>query len=201
MRKRIEKGFEMIQRQSRQVVYVITRRICSHALIMLSLLAIVACTSNSTESSRSEAFKQYETIIRWSQWDAAADFLSQEYLKENPVTRLDMDRLRLFRVTQYTLRSTSIYDEGMTAHQTVEIRLFNNTQAVERTIIDEQDHESTLVVDQQIVVEGIVEGAGLDHRDLSRRLRPLLHRGFANSLAPIHPRQTRETLEKINLHR
>ena len=86
------------------------------------MLAAVACTGNQVEESRSEAFKQYETIIRWSQWDAAADFIAQEYIAENPITRLDMDRLRLFRVTAYTIRSTGIYDEGMTARQVVEIR-------------------------------------------------------------------------------
>ena len=103
------------------------------------LLAITACSSNQVEKNRSEAFKQYETIIRWSQWDAAADFIAPEYLAENPITRLDMDRLRLFRVTSYTIRSTGIYDEGMTARQVVEIRMFNKNLGVERAIIDEQE--------------------------------------------------------------
>jgi len=109
------------------------------SLFTLALLVIAACTSNPVEKSRSEAFKQYETIIRWSQWDAAADFVSPEYQVEHPITRLEMDRLRLFRVTSYTLRSTGVFDEGMTARQTVEIKMFNTQQAVERTIIDEQE--------------------------------------------------------------
>jgi hypothetical protein len=106
-------------------------------LLLVALLA--ACASNQAEKSRSEAFKQYETIIRWSQWDAAADFIAPEYLEENPISRLDMDRLRLFRVTSYTIRSTGVYDEGMTARQVVEIKMFNTHQAMERTIIDEQE--------------------------------------------------------------
>jgi hypothetical protein len=109
-------------------------------LALLALgLALAACTPNPAEKSLGEAFKQYETIIRWSQWDAAADFIAPEYLQEDPITRLDMDRLRLFRVTAYTVRSTGVYDEGMTARQTVEIRMFNTRQAVERTIIDQQE--------------------------------------------------------------
>jgi hypothetical protein len=108
-------------------------------LTLLCVLALVACTANPAEKSRSEAFKQYETIIRWSQWDAAADFISLEYQEEHPITRLEMDRLRLFRVTSYTLRSTGVFDEGMTARQTVEIKMFNSQQAVERTVIDEQE--------------------------------------------------------------
>ena len=108
-------------------------------LLILSATVLAACSSNQVDKSRSEAFKQYETIIRWSQWDAAADFIAPEYQAEHPITRLEMERLRLFRVTAYTIRSTGIYDEGMTARQVVEIRLFNTHQAVERTIIDEQE--------------------------------------------------------------
>jgi hypothetical protein len=77
--------------------------------------------------------------VRWSQLDAAADFVAPEYLVEHPITRLQMERLRLFRVTAYTVRSTGVFDEGLTARQVVEIKLFNARQAVERTIIDEQE--------------------------------------------------------------
>jgi len=108
---------------------------------LLGLLVVVAaaCTPNPVEKSLGETFKQYETIIRWSQWDAAVDFIAPEYLEEHPITRLQMDRLRLFKVTNYTIRSTGIFDEGRTARQSVEIRMFNTHQAVERTIIDDQE--------------------------------------------------------------
>ena len=109
------------------------------AALLAAAILLAGCPSNQVEKSRSETFKQYETIIRWSQWDAAADFLAPEYLAENPITRLYMDRLRLFRVTAYTLRSTAILDDGMTARQVVEIKMFNANQAVERTIIDDQE--------------------------------------------------------------
>jgi hypothetical protein len=111
----------------------------SALLLALVIFSLASCSSNQVDKSRGEAFKQYETIIRWSQWDAAADFVSPEYLEEHPISRLELDRLRLFRVTSYTLRSTGVYDEGMTARQVVEIKMFNNQQAVERTIIDEQE--------------------------------------------------------------
>lgn len=111
----------------------------TNLLIALAVAALAACTPNPVEKSRGETFKQYETIVRWSQWDAAADFIAPEYLVEHPITRLEMDRLRLFRVTAYTVRSTAMFDEGLTARQVVEIKLFNANQAVERTIIDEQE--------------------------------------------------------------
>ena len=116
-------------------------RLMKRAALMLSLAAITlaACTPNQVEKTRGETFKQYETIIRWSQWDAAVDYISPEYLKEHPITRLELDRLRLFKVTSYTLRSAGVFDEGMTARQVVEIKMFNSRQAVERTILDEQE--------------------------------------------------------------
>lgn len=107
--------------------------------LLLAAVLLAACSTNQVEKSRGEALKQYETIVRWSQWDAAADFIAPEYLVENPITRLDMDRLRLFRVTAYTVRSAGVFDEGLTLRQAVEIKLFNAHQAVERTIIDEQE--------------------------------------------------------------
>ena len=108
-------------------------------MLAVVLLAVAACTPSNVEKSRGETYKQYETIIRWSQWDAAVDFIAPEYLEEHPISRLDMDRLRLFKVTAYTIRSTGIYDEGMTARQVVEIKMFNTHQAVERVILDEQE--------------------------------------------------------------
>ena len=118
-----------------------TLKLIARTGIMLSLAVIVAaaCTPNQVNQERGEAFKQYETIIRWSQWDAAADFISADYQKEHPITRLEMDRLRLFKVTAYTVRSTGIFDEGMTARQTVEIKMYNKTRGLERTIVDEQE--------------------------------------------------------------
>ena len=115
------------------------RSILTALILAVTTMALAGCPSNQAEKSRGETFKQYETIIRWSQWDAAADFIAPEYLAEHPITRLEMDRLRLFRVTAYTIRSTGVYDEGMTARQVVEIKLFNANQAVERTILDEQE--------------------------------------------------------------
>jgi hypothetical protein len=110
-------------------------------LLMVNLLVafgLSACIPSQLEKSRSEAFRQYEIIVRWSQWDAAADFISPEFLAENPISRLELDRLRLFKVSQYTIRSVNVLDEGMTATQVVEIKMFNSTQGTERSIIDEQ---------------------------------------------------------------
>ena len=99
---------------------------------------LTACPQTKEDKDLSETLLQYETIVRWAQWDAAVDFVAVEYQLENPITRLDLDRLRLFRVTQYVVRSSTPIDEGNGLLQVVEIRMFNKNQARERSIIDEQ---------------------------------------------------------------
>jgi hypothetical protein len=108
-------------------------------ILLLSLTTLLAgCPQTKEDKDLSETLKQYETIVRWAQWDAAIDFVSMEYQVENPITRLDLDRLRLFRVTQYVVRSSAPIDDGNGLIQVVEIRMFNKNQARERSIIDEQ---------------------------------------------------------------
>jgi len=101
-------------------------------------MLLSGCPQTKEEKGLTESLQQYETIIRWAQWDAAADFIAPEYLQENPITRLDMDRLRLFKVTQYIVRSSAPVDAGKGLIQVVEIRMFNKNQARERSIVDEQ---------------------------------------------------------------
>ena len=108
-------------------------------LVILGLATLLtACPKTKEESDLSDTLLKYDTVVRWAQWDAAVDFVSPEYLDEHPVTRLDLDRLRLFRVTQYTVRSAVNVDEGKGLMQEVEIRMFNKNQARERTVLDEQ---------------------------------------------------------------
>ena len=108
-------------------------------LLILGMATLLSgCPQTKEDKDLSETLKQYETIVRWAQWDAAVDFISMEYQEENPITRLDLDRLRLFRVTQYNVRSSAPINEGRGLLQVVEIRMFNKNQARERSIIDEQ---------------------------------------------------------------
>lgn len=109
--------------------------------LLLALLALLlaACASTSgIDKSRADTLEQYEAMIRWSEWDSAINFIAPEYLREHPISQLDLERLRLFRVTAYTVRSAQLYDDGKTFVQGVEIRLFHKSQAVEKAIMDEQ---------------------------------------------------------------
>ena len=113
-------------------------RVLSPSLALIAVLLVACATASGIDKSRADALEQYEALIRWSEWDGAINFLAPEYVQEHPITQLDIERLRLFRVTAYTVRATQIYDEGRTMTQTVEIRLFNKSQAVEKSIVDQQ---------------------------------------------------------------
>ncbi len=108
-------------------------------ILMLGVAALLsACPQTKEGKTLSDTLEQYETMIRWAQWDAAVNFISLDYQEDNPITRLELDRLRLFRVTNYLVRSSVPVDDGNGLLQSVEIRMFNKNQARERSIIDEQ---------------------------------------------------------------
>lgn len=108
------------------------------SIVLLAILAVACASNSSIDKGRSHALDQYESMIRWSEWDGAINFIAPEYLEEHPISNLELERLRLFRVTAYTVRSTQLYDEGLTMTQVVEIRLFHKARAVERSITDQQ---------------------------------------------------------------
>ena len=107
-------------------------------LLIFAAFILAGCPQTKEETGLSATLSRYESLVRWAQWDAASDFVAPEYIEAHPITRLDMDRLRLFKVTQYDVRSAVQVDNGDGMLQVVEIRMFNKHQARERTIIDEQ---------------------------------------------------------------
>jgi len=101
-------------------------------------LLLAGCPQDKQSKDLTETLEQYEIIVRWAQWDAALAFVSPEYQEEHPISNLEIERLRLFKVTSYNLRSSTPVDDGNGLHQVVEIKLFNKNQVRERTIINEQ---------------------------------------------------------------
>lgn len=133
-------------------------------IIMFGLAGLLlACPQTREKKRLAETLKQYETIIRWAQWDAAVDFISAEYQQEHPITRLEMDRLRLFRVTRYRLRSSTPVDEGMGLLQVVELHIFNKNQVRERIIIDEQYWKYNEQRDRWLLHSGLPDPTQTDY--------------------------------------
>ncbi len=108
-------------------------------LAMIALAVVTGCTTPKKDKSLEETLSQYEAMVRWSEWDGAVGFVAPEYLEKHPITRLDVDRLRLFRVTSYTVRSSTPIDGGLGLVQVVELRMYNKNRAVEQTVMDQQE--------------------------------------------------------------
>lgn len=108
------------------------------AVTLFLALLLVACVPPKKQKDLDNRLLQYEQMVRWSQWDGAATFIAPEYLEEHPITNLDMERLRLFRVTSYTVRSAAPLGDGNDFSQVVELRMFNRNQATEKVLIDQQ---------------------------------------------------------------
>lgn len=107
--------------------------------LLLATLLLAACVTPQRDKDLETTLQQYESMIRWSQWDGAVAFIAPSFLEEHPITMLDIERLRQFRVTNYAVRSSTPYDEGNGLRQMVQIRLFNRNFATERAILDQQD--------------------------------------------------------------
>jgi len=101
-------------------------------LILLGLLG--ACdTLNEKDMQRTETMDRFEAIVRWNQFDSMIDFMHPDWLEENPVTSLEIERLHQFRVSQYTARQVlSDADGGI--DRLVQLRLYNKHTAREKVV-------------------------------------------------------------------
>jgi hypothetical protein len=109
------------------------------ALAAIGMVLLSACETKQQEQTLESVLTAYEKAIRWSEWDMAVEFLGYDNEGEDFPTPLDLDRLRLFRVTGYEVRSATPSSDGLEFRQAVEIRMFNKSQAVERVLRDRQE--------------------------------------------------------------
>jgi len=102
---------------------------------MVSLLGLLgACgTLDEKDKKRTETMDRYEAIVRWNQFDSMVDFMHPDWLAENPVTSLEVERLHQFRVSQYTVRQVLSDSEGG-VNRLVQLRMYNKHTAREKVV-------------------------------------------------------------------
>ncbi len=103
-------------------------------LAALLLAGLAACAGNQVQRAGTETMDAWESLVRWSQFDALVDFIHPDYLEVNPISRLDIDRLHQFRVTEYRVRQIVATPDGKTIDRVVRIRLFHVHSARERVL-------------------------------------------------------------------
>ncbi len=110
-------------------------RLIKLLIVVVLALGLCACaSSNKRDRTETEIMDQYSALVRWSQFDAMPDYMHPEWLMENPVRDLDIERLRQFRVTGYRVRQVISVDEGNGVDRVIQLRLYHIHTAREREI-------------------------------------------------------------------
>lgn len=104
-------------------------------LLLATALILAACAgTGQAERERQQAMDRWESLIRWNEHDALVDMIHPDWLAENPIPELDLERLRQFRATQYRVRQVIADPDGLGVERHVEIRLYHVHSARERVI-------------------------------------------------------------------
>lgn len=104
------------------------------SLVLLCLLLASACGTSSSVRERQAAMDRWEVLVRWNQFDNLVDFIHPDYLAENPVTNLDIDRLNQFRVTEYRVRQVLVSPDSDEVQRQARIRLYHVHTGRERVV-------------------------------------------------------------------
>lgn len=113
-----------------------TQRLLLRALTLITLALLLAgCPVQNKQSMRqTETLDRFEALVRWSQFDALVDFMHPDWLEENPVSALDVDRLKQFQVSQYRVRQIVATEDESGIERLVDLRIYHLHTARERTI-------------------------------------------------------------------
>lgn len=111
------------------------RPIASWLLALLIGLTATACGTLPKERKQEETLNLFRQTLRFSEYEALLGFIDTEYLEENPITRLEVNRLKQFKVSGYKVRSVVASEDGDTLNQVIELRLYNVRTAAERRVL------------------------------------------------------------------
>jgi hypothetical protein len=114
---------------------------------LLALTVLAGCSGGPPERERQERIQAWESVVRWAEHkDGLLDFIHPDWLAENPISTLDIDRLQQFRVTEYRVRQVIASPDGMELDRRVQLRLYHVHTARERVI----DHREIWRYDEDL---------------------------------------------------
>jgi hypothetical protein len=105
---------------------------------LVALCAGCGGLSTQTEGDALQvALNAYENALRWGGFDQAVKYIDPETLKQHPLTELDVERYKQFRVISYT-EQPPVPVAKHEISQVVEVGVVNVNTQIERTVIDRQ---------------------------------------------------------------
>jgi hypothetical protein len=107
------------------------------ALLLIALMLSGCASLGAQRTPRDDMLYSYVSAVRWSDFDAALNFVDPEVRLANPISDLERERYKQYQVAGYDVKSGSEPGEGL-YEQVVEIRLVNRHTQTERVITDRQ---------------------------------------------------------------
>lgn len=111
------------------------------AALLAFVLALAGCGSSQKADVKilEQTLRDYASAVRWGDDPALAlAFVDPEVLREKPVDKLELDRLRQVQVAGYRERPYAFTGE-LRVRQVVQIELVNRHTQQARSIVDVQD--------------------------------------------------------------
>lgn len=84
-----------------------------------------------------KAAESYEAAISWEDFEMAANFMSEQNHRKEPVLP-DKNFLKKIKITSYEVKNLKIYNEKSMVEQTVEIKYYNTDYLIEKVVDDNQ---------------------------------------------------------------
>jgi len=102
-------------------------------LLITLLLTLVACSPPKKENF-DNSMTTIEQLTRWNEFAGIVNMMDPEYLKDNPVSDLDIQRLKQFRTSSYTVTQKQMAADEKSYRQTVIVKMYSVHNPVEREI-------------------------------------------------------------------
>ena len=109
-------------------------RILIKLTIITLLLTLSACSNPKRDKSFEVSIKQMEKLVRWSEYEGVMNMIDPDYIAENNITQLDIERLKQFRVTGYTVTQQEMNADETIYWQQVLLQMYNTHNPVERSM-------------------------------------------------------------------
>ncbi len=104
-------------------------------ILLIVLLSMTSCVVQKTKADAlTAAMLAYGNAIRWDELESALSYIHPDYLKDNPITRIDLERFKQIRITRYYVTSSAPSANGQDIVESVQVRLINRHTQKEREI-------------------------------------------------------------------